>query len=67
VPVTPRDGGQINVMQALKDVTCWRTGRLAAPCFDCVTAQDGRCDDHACDLSLIASYRRTILLLQTEP
>jgi hypothetical protein len=41
-------------MQAFEDATCWRAGRLAAPCPDCdAIPGEGRCDDHSRELGLI--------------
>lgn len=45
-------------MQALEDAIHYRAGRLAAPCPRCQPGTGGRCDDHACDLDLIAGYLR---------
>ena len=47
-------------LQALEDAIAYRQARLAAPCPDCGPAETGRrCDDHACDAHLIASYWQT--------
>jgi hypothetical protein len=45
-------------LQALEDAIAYRQARLAAPCPDC-GADPGalRCDDHACDRTLITAYR----------
>jgi len=58
-PAIPeRDGFQR--LQSLDDAITYRTARAAAPCPDCATAPAGtRCDDHACDLTLITRYRTT--------
>lgn len=46
-------------LQSLDDAISFRGARVAAPCPDCGPgAADGRCDDHACDLSLLAGYRK---------
>jgi hypothetical protein len=45
--------------QSLDDAISFREARVAAPCPDCGPgAVDGRCDDHARDLSLLAGYRK---------
>jgi len=46
-------------LQALEDAICYRTARLAEPCGACGPADETRCDEHACDLSLIAAYQRS--------
>ena len=44
-------------LQALEDAVNYRMARLAVPCGRCKpTAAGGRCDDHACDVALIAGY-----------
>jgi hypothetical protein len=49
-------------LQALEDAIAYRRARVTAPCPDC--AADGQiCDDHACDLDLIAAYRRTAIAI----
>jgi hypothetical protein len=49
----------IQQLQALDDAIAWRRARITAPCPDCEPGPDGcRCDDHACDLDLIAAYRQ---------
>jgi hypothetical protein len=45
-------------LQALEDAIAYRRARITAPCPDC-TASGETCDDHACDLSLIAAYQQT--------
>jgi hypothetical protein len=47
-------------LQALEDAIAYRRARAAAPCPDC-TASERKCDDHACDLHLIAAYQQTAL------
>jgi len=49
-------------LQALEDAIAYRRARAAAPCPDC-TASGHRCDDHACDLDLIADYQRTAIAI----
>ena len=44
-------------LQALEDAIAFRRARVSARCGDCDRAR-GRCDDHACDLMLIAGYER---------
>ena len=44
-------------LQALEDAVNYRLARLAVPCVRCKpAAAGGRCDDHACDVTLIAGY-----------
>jgi hypothetical protein len=44
-------------LQALEDAVNYRLARLAVPCTGCGTAEaGGRCDEHACDVALIAGY-----------
>jgi hypothetical protein len=46
-------------LQALEDAIAYRRARVAVPCPDCGAAgPGGRCDDHACDLHLIAGYQQ---------
>jgi len=52
--------GWFQYLQALEDAIAYRRARAAAPCADC-TASGRRCDDHACDLRLIAAYQQTAL------
>ncbi len=47
-------------MQALEDAICYRSGVIAAPCADCDIDSAERCDQHACDLTLIRNYRQSI-------
>ncbi|MGH3403904.1 MAG: hypothetical protein ACRDRJ_15600 [Streptosporangiaceae bacterium] len=49
---------QFGHLQALDDALAFRLSRVAVPCPDCEAAGSGRCDDHACDLNLIARYRQ---------
>jgi hypothetical protein len=42
--------------QALQDAIVFRRARAGAYCHDCDQAPGGRCDDHACDVDLIARY-----------
>jgi hypothetical protein len=58
-------------LQALEDAIAYRRARVSAPCPDC-TASGHMCDDHACDLNLIAIYQRTAIAIlnpstQTRP
>jgi hypothetical protein len=46
---------QFTLLQALEDAIRYRRVRVAHPCPDCWPGPD-RCDDHACDLALIADY-----------
>ncbi len=44
-------------LQALEDAVNYRLARLAVPCVSCRPAvAGGRCDEHACDVALIAGY-----------
>jgi hypothetical protein len=50
---------QFQQLQALDDAIAWRRARIEAPCPACEPGPDGRrCDDHACDLDLIADYQQ---------
>jgi hypothetical protein len=49
-------------LQALEDAIAYRRARVSAPCPDC-TASGQKCDDHACDLNLIAVYQRTAITI----
>jgi hypothetical protein len=54
-------------LQALDDAIAYRRARVAAPCPDCDPAPGGRkCDDHACDLMLIADYHRAAQVIDAE-
>jgi hypothetical protein len=45
-------------LQALDDAIAYRRARAAEACADCGPGICGtRCDDHACDISLIAAYQ----------
>jgi hypothetical protein len=52
--------GWFQQLQALEDAIAYRRARAAAPCPDC-TATGRTCDDHACDLHLIAAYQQTAI------
>ena len=44
-------------LQALEDAIKYRQARLAMPCLQCRRLTAGvRCDEHACDVALIAGY-----------
>ena len=44
-------------LQALEDAVNYRLARLMAPCPQCGPGPAGsRCDEHACDVDLIAGY-----------
>jgi hypothetical protein len=46
-------------LQALDDAIAYRRARVVASCPDCDPGPgDHKCDDHACDLMLIAGYHR---------
>ena|ERR1700730_17092360 len=51
---------QFQRLQALEDAIAYRRARAAATCPDC-TASGRTCDDHACDLNLIAAYQQTAI------
>src|SRR5258708_7197243 len=51
---------QFQRLQALEDAIAYRRARVTAPCPDC-TASGRTCDDHACDLQLIAAYQQTAI------
>jgi len=51
--------GWFQHLQALEDAIAYRRARVTAPCPDC-TASGQTCDDHACDLNLIAAYQKTV-------
>src|SRR5262249_35858572 len=55
---TTSDSSSFQRLQALEDAICYRTARLAEPCGACGPTGETRCDEHACDLSLIAAYHR---------
>jgi hypothetical protein len=50
--------GWFQHLQALEDAIAYRRARVSALCPDC-TASGQTCDDHACDLNLIAEYQQT--------
>jgi hypothetical protein len=51
-------------LQGLDDAIAFRLARLAQPCPDCGLTED-RCDDHSCDVALLAGYRqRAVALLK---
>ena len=52
--------GWFQHLQALEDAIAYRRARAAAPCPDC-TASGQKCDDHACDLYLIAAYQQAAI------
>lgn len=43
-------------LQALEDAVNYRLARLMAACLKCELDARGRCDEHACDVALIAGY-----------
>ena len=53
-------------LQALEDAIAYRRARVSAPCPDC-TASGHMCDDHACDLNLIAAYQQTVIAILNAP
>jgi hypothetical protein len=52
--------GWFQRLQALEDAIAYRRARASGPCPDC-TASGHACDDHACDLQLIAAYQQTAI------
>ena len=52
--------GWFQQLQALEDAIAYRRARVSAPCPDC-SVGGGTCDDHACDLNLIAAYQQTAI------
>jgi hypothetical protein len=52
-----RERQRFRQLQALEDAVNYRLARLALPCLRCGPGGgDGWCDEHACDLALIAGY-----------
>ena len=49
--------------QALEDAIVFRRARAGTYCAECARMPDGRCDDHACDLNLIAGYLQDVLAI----
>jgi hypothetical protein len=60
--ITATVRAQCQRLQALEDAIAYRRARVSAPCPDC-TASGQKCDDHACDLNLIAVYQRTAITI----
>jgi hypothetical protein len=60
--ITATVQAQCQRLQALEDAIAYRRARVSAPCPDC-TASGHMCDDHACDLNLIATYQRTAIAI----
>jgi hypothetical protein len=55
--------GRFRRTQILEDAIAYRQARATWPCAGCSAAPPGRkCDDHARDLGLIASYRHELRL-----
>lgn len=52
----PAEGGRFQMMQALEDSIAYRWARVGEACPDCAASAEVWCDDHACDLFLIAGY-----------
>jgi hypothetical protein len=58
------ESGWLQRLQALEDAIAYRRARIAVPCAGCRAAGAGnRCDDHACDLDLIAGYQRAAVVV----
>ena len=52
-----RERQRFRELQALEDAVNYRLARLAVPCPHCEPgAVGGWCDEHACDVALIAGY-----------
>ena len=52
-----RERQRFQDLQALEDAVNYRLARLALPCEHCEPdAAGGWCDEHACDVALIAGY-----------
>jgi hypothetical protein len=60
--ITPTVQADCQRLQALEDAIAYRRARVTVPCPDCA-ASDQKCDDHACDLNLIAAYQRTAIAI----
>ena len=56
-PVAVRE--RMQRLQSLDDAIAYRQARISARCPDCGPGDAGKCDDHACDVRLIADYRQT--------
>ena len=61
-PATAAVRAECQHLQALEDAIKYRQARVTAPCPGC-TADGQKCDDHACDLNLIAAYQRTAIAI----
>ena len=53
-------GVALVALAIIVDAIAYRRARVTAPCPDC-TASGQKCDDHACDLDLIAAYQQTAI------
>ena len=54
-------------LQALEDAVNYRLARLAVPCKHCGPAETGDwCDEHACDVALIAGYLQAAEVTMTQ-
>ena len=61
-PPDAQERARLNYIQALEDAIAFRRARATEGCLDC--GLDGTpCDDHACDLMLVADYRRSLAAL----
>jgi hypothetical protein len=66
--LTEQERAWFNLLQALDDAIAYRTARLARHCPDCRRGTDeSRCDDHACDVGLLASYQRRAEAMSGQP
>jgi hypothetical protein len=59
-PTAVIERGWFQRLQALEDAIAYRRARVSGPCPDCA-ASGHACDDHACDLQLIAAYQQTAI------
>jgi hypothetical protein len=70
-PVGVTERRLLGRLQSLDDAIAYRRARIAVPCADCDGIEvDRRCDDHACDLMLIAAYQRSaaeVILILSGP
>jgi hypothetical protein len=56
--VSAQERARFNQLQALDDAIAFRLARLGEHCTECEAGEPGAsCDDHACDVALVARYR----------
>jgi hypothetical protein len=63
VAAPPADRKMFRQLQAIEDAIAFRAARARACCHDCDQAAEGICDDHACDVTLVAGYEQDALAL----